>query len=113
MRYTSSTDVLLRDRERESPNLASASGVAVSASASVCSSDIEEKSAKKVILFGDINGYTLDFLASGDFYLLKRVFKKLKDRVIKEEVLTEEFAGDLKPYRYLHDVIGDFYKEGL
>ena len=82
--------------------------------------DLEEKESKKIILFGDINEidtdikllytfskmrtplrYSLDFFASGDFYILKDIFQQLKSKLSKEEVLHEEFSGNLKPYKYL------------
>lgn len=74
--------------------------------------DITEK-RDKIILFGSINDYSLDFFASGNFSQLKLVFKKLKERISQEQILQEDFGGDLKPYRYLHDTLKDFYQEGL
>ncbi|MHA1291229.1 MAG: hypothetical protein ACTSQJ_01015 [Promethearchaeota archaeon] len=75
--------------------------------------DILEEEPQKIIFFGKINGFFLDFFASGDFYQLKKVFKKFKDKISKEEILHKEFTGDLKPYRYIHEVINKFYEEGL
>jgi hypothetical protein len=75
--------------------------------------DLKEKEEEKIILFGDIDGFTLDFFSSGDYITIKRVFKKLREKISKEEILHEDFMGDLKPYRYLHDVIREFYESGL
>ncbi len=75
--------------------------------------DISEKNEKKLILFGDIDGFTLDFFGSGNYLTIKKVFKNLKNILAKEDILHKEFLGDLKPYRYLHQVIEDFYEAGL
>ena len=63
--------------------------------------DIEEKAEEKIILYGSINGYGFDFIASGDFLRIKSIFKQLIDEISKEKVFHEEFAGDLTPYRHL------------
>lgn len=74
--------------------------------------DLAEKGNNKLILFGDINGYSLDFVASGDFNRIKAIFLHLKDKISKEEALKQEFSGDLKPYRslvnYLNEIIHEF-----
>jgi len=74
--------------------------------------DLAENGNKKLILFEDINGYSLDFVASGDFNKIKDIFLQLKDKISKEEVLKQEFSGDLKPYRslinYLNEIIHEF-----
>ncbi|MHA1146735.1 MAG: hypothetical protein ACTSR8_00655 [Promethearchaeota archaeon] len=75
--------------------------------------DMEDQKGEKLILFGDINNFTLDFFASGDYSILKTIFKKLQERLLIEEVLLEEFTGDLKKYRFLHKKIMSFYEEGL
>ncbi|MHA1334530.1 MAG: hypothetical protein ACTSPW_02150 [Promethearchaeota archaeon] len=75
--------------------------------------DLEQQKGKKLIFFGEINSYTLDFFASGDYIILKKIFQKLKDKLSKESVLQEEFDGDLKKYRYLNDKIFEFYQEGF
>jgi len=63
--------------------------------------DIENKAEKKIILYGSINGYSFDFIASGDFLRIKNIFKQLIDEISKEKVFYKEFAGDLKPYKHL------------
>jgi len=75
--------------------------------------DIENPNEKKIVLYGDMKSFSLDFLASGNLIKVKEVFKKLKDYLIKEEILHEEFSGDLKPYKHLHETINKFYEEGL
>jgi len=74
--------------------------------------DLLENTSKKLILFGDIKGYSLDFVASGDFNRIKEIFKQLEERVSQEEILKQEFSGDLKPYRslktYLNEIIQEF-----
>ncbi len=75
--------------------------------------DLENPNDRKIFLFGNIYNYTLDFFASGEFSLIYEIFKKLEKRLLKEEILKEVFGGQLKPYHYLHDVIKDFFHEGL
>lgn len=74
--------------------------------------DLEENTCKNLILFGDIKGYSLDFIASGDFNRVKEIFTKLEQKISKEEVLKQEFSGDLKPFRslknYLNEIIHEF-----
>lgn len=74
--------------------------------------DLEEGGCRKLILYGDINGYSLDLIASGDFFKIKEIFKELEEKVSKEQILQQEFTGDLKPYRplktYLNDIINRF-----
>ena len=78
--------------------------------------DLEDKKSKKVIFVGDINDYSIDFFASGSYYRLKEVFKKLKKRISKERVLHEKFLGDLRPYiplqKYLNEIINEFDQKG-
>ena len=75
--------------------------------------DIENPKEKKIVLYGDMKSYSLDFLASGNLMKVKEVFKKLKNFLSNEEILQDEFAGDLKPYKHLHETINKFYEEGL
>jgi ribosomal protein S17E len=74
--------------------------------------DLEDNGCKKLILYSDINDYSLDFIASGDFVKIKEIFKQLEEKVSQEQVLEKEFMGDLKPYRslktHLDDVIQKF-----
>lgn len=75
--------------------------------------DIEEdKNNQKIILFGSINGYSIDFVASGNFYKIKNIFKQLKSELALDTIFKSEFSGDLKPYKhlkkYLNKVISDF-----
>lgn len=74
--------------------------------------DLEENGCKKLILYSGIDEYSLDFVASGDFYKLKEIFKELEERLSSEPILQQEFSGDLKPYRplktYLDEIIHEF-----
>ncbi len=61
----------------------------------------------------EIYSFSLDFLASGNLLKVKEVFNGLKEYLSKEEILHEEFNGDLKPYKHLHETINKFYEQGL
>ena len=63
--------------------------------------DLRDELENIVIIYDHIYGYSLDFVASGDLYQISKVFLKLKDQIAKEEILSEEFVGDLKPYKHL------------
>ncbi|MFX0104330.1 MAG: hypothetical protein ACFE75_02425 [Candidatus Hodarchaeota archaeon] len=67
---------------------------------------------KKIILFGNINSYSLDFIASGNFYKIKTLFKQLKSKMSLDSAFREEFAGDLRPFKhlkyYLNEIVKDF-----
>ena len=63
--------------------------------------DIEEKAEEKIILYGGIDGYTFDFIASGDFLRIKNIFNQIIEELSQEEVFNKEFLGDLKPYKHL------------
>ena len=67
--------------------------------------DIDEKADEKIVLYGGINGYSFDFIASGDFLRIKNIFKQLIDEISKEKVFHEEFLGDLKPYKHLQQYL--------
>ncbi len=73
--------------------------------------DLREELENIVILYGYIHGYSLDFVATGNLNQINNVFIKLKDKISKETVLSEDFGGDLKPYKhlkkYLDNLIGD------
>lgn len=74
--------------------------------------DLEEQECKKFILYGNINGFSLDLIASGDIFKIKEVFKTLENKIASEKVLLHEFNGELKPYRklssYLDEIIYEF-----
>ena len=61
----------------------------------------KDNGRQKLILYSDINDYSLDFIASGDIVKIKEIFKQLVEKISQEEVLEKEFLGDLKPYRKL------------
>ncbi|MFX1377984.1 MAG: hypothetical protein ACFFA4_02735 [Promethearchaeota archaeon] len=67
---------------------------------------------KKIILFGNINGYSVDFIATGNFYKVKAIFKQLKSKLSLDSAFSEEFKGDLRPFKhlkyYLDEVVKDF-----
>ncbi len=75
-------------------------------------SDTENNASKKIILFGTINGYSIDFIATGNFYKIKNVFKQLKAKMSLDSAFREEFSGDLRPFKhlkyYLNELIKDF-----
>ncbi|MFX1503410.1 MAG: hypothetical protein ACFFDH_20775 [Promethearchaeota archaeon] len=77
--------------------------------------DIEhdkENNGKKIILFGTINGYSIDFIATGNFYKVKAIFKQFKSKIALDSAFKEEFSGNLRPYKhlkyYLDEVVKDF-----
>lgn len=74
--------------------------------------DLEEKESNKLILYGNVNGFSLDLIASGDFFKIKEIFKVLEEKISTEHVLIHDFNGDLKPYRtlttYLDGIISEF-----
>ena len=63
--------------------------------------DIEDINNKMIILYGNINGYSLDFIASGNFFKLKEFFKQFKAKMSSKAIFENEFSGDLKPYKPL------------
>ena len=75
-------------------------------------SDLEDRGSKKLIFYGQINGYSLDFFAAGDFNKIKEIFVELEQKISQDQVLHHEFAGDLKPFRslktYLDEIIQQF-----
>ncbi|KON28802.1 hypothetical protein AC481_00075 [miscellaneous Crenarchaeota group archaeon SMTZ-80] len=74
--------------------------------------DLQQQGCKKLILYGIIEGYSLDFIASGDFFKIKEIFDQLEQKISKEPILHQEFSGDLKPYRslksYLDEILVQF-----
>ena len=73
--------------------------------------DRDQKIGKKLILYGKISDYSLDFFASGNYCEVSEVFTKLKQRLSKEESLQEEFKGELRAYKHLKEVIEDSVKD--
>ncbi|MBY8983941.1 MAG: hypothetical protein KGD65_02635 [Candidatus Lokiarchaeota archaeon] len=63
--------------------------------------DVEDPSSKIIILFGNINGYSLDFIASGNFHKIQAIFKQFKAKMSKDTIFEREFSGDLKPFKHL------------
>ncbi|MFX0081951.1 MAG: hypothetical protein ACFE94_09385 [Candidatus Hodarchaeota archaeon] len=76
--------------------------------------DTEDIKNKMIILFDNINGYSLDFVASGNFYKIKDIFKQFKSKMALDTIFTQEFAGDLKPFKHLKqhldEVVNQFDK---
>ncbi len=74
--------------------------------------DTEDRKNKMIILFDNINGYSLDFIASGNFYKIKDIFKQFKSKMVLDATFQMEFAGDLKPFKhlkqYLDDIVNQF-----
>ncbi|MHA2181110.1 MAG: hypothetical protein ACXAAH_06785 [Promethearchaeota archaeon] len=73
--------------------------------------DIEDTSSKMIILFGNINTYSLDFIASGNFYKIKEIFKQFKTKMSTDSIFEKEFLGDLKPYKHLKNSLNEIIKE--
>jgi hypothetical protein len=75
-------------------------------------SDIEETKSKMIILFGNINEYSLDFIASGNFYKIKEIFKQFKAKMSLDTIFKKEFIGVLKPFKHLkyslNEIINEF-----
>jgi hypothetical protein len=69
--------------------------------------DLGDNGCKKIILYSTIKDYSLDFIASGDFVKIKEIFKQLEDNISQEQVLKNEFMGDLKPFRFLKTHLDD------
>ncbi|MFW9969983.1 MAG: hypothetical protein ACFFDF_07260 [Candidatus Odinarchaeota archaeon] len=72
----------------------------------------QENSKRKIILFGNINAYSVDFIATGNFYKVKLIFKQLKSKLALDSAFREEFKGDLRAFKhlkfYLDEVVKDF-----
>lgn len=66
---------------------------------------------KKVILFGNINGYSIDFIANGNFYKIKSIFKKLKSKMVLDSAFQNDFSGDLRPFKHLKYYLDEVVKE--
>ena len=51
------------------------------------------------------------FINSGDPHIMeqaKEIFKQLEDDISKEQILRNEFLGDLKPFRSLKTKLNEF-----
>lgn len=75
--------------------------------------DTDSSKNKMIILFGNINGFSLDFIASGNFYRIKDIFKQFKDKMMLDTIFQKEFAGDLKAFRriqkeFANEIIKEF-----
>ena len=70
--------------------------------------DLGDHGCRKIILCSPINEYSLDFIASGDFIKIKEIFKQLKKDISQEQILRNEFVGDLKPFRNLKTKLYEF-----
>ncbi len=73
--------------------------------------DTEDLTRKLIIFFGNINGYSIDFIASGDFYKIKGIFKQFKARMALDTIFEEDFLGDLKPFKHLNQYLNEVIKE--
>ncbi len=75
-------------------------------------SEGEEAKSKMIILFGNINEYSLDFIASGNFYKIKEIFKEFKAKMSLDTIFEKEFLGVLKPFKHLkyslNEIINEF-----
>ncbi len=66
---------------------------------------------KKVIFFGNIYSYSIDFIATGNFYTIKSIFKQLKAKMALDSAFKNDFLGDLRPYRHLKLYLDEAVKE--
>lgn len=66
---------------------------------------------KKIILFGNIKGYSVDFMATGNFYKVKAIFKQFKSKMALDSAFREEFSGDLRPFKHLKYYIDEIVKD--
>ena len=73
--------------------------------------DSENSSNKSIILFGNINQYSLDFIASGNFFKIKEIFKQFKSKVSLDSIFNTEFSGDLKPFKHLNQYLNEIIRE--
>ena len=73
--------------------------------------NFENHNSKKVILFGTINGYSIDFIANGNFYKIKSVFKQLKSKMALDSAFKNDFSGDLRPFKHLKYYLNELVKE--
>jgi hypothetical protein len=73
--------------------------------------DTLDKKNRILILFGNINGYSIDFVASGNFYKIKSIFQQLRSEIATDQVLQLEFSGDLRPYKHIKQYLSDIIKE--
>ncbi len=71
----------------------------------------QEINNKKIILFGNINGYSVDFIATGNFYKVKAIFKQFKSKMALDSAFREDFSGDLRPFRHLIHYIDEIVKD--
>ncbi|MBY8990008.1 MAG: hypothetical protein KGD58_04560 [Candidatus Lokiarchaeota archaeon] len=73
--------------------------------------DTEGSKNKMIILFGSIKDYSLDFIASGNFYKIKNIFKQFKAKMILDTIFQKEFAGNLKPFNHLNQQLNEIVKD--
>ena len=73
--------------------------------------DLRDDLENIVILYGYIHGYSLDFVASGDLFQISNKFLELKEKISKEEILSEDFVGDLKPFKHLNKYLNNLIQE--
>ncbi|MFX1376627.1 MAG: hypothetical protein ACFFA0_12525 [Promethearchaeota archaeon] len=73
--------------------------------------DTEDIKNKMIILFANIKGYSLDFVASGNFYKIKEIFKQFKSKMGIDAIFQKEFVGDLKPFKHLKQYLTEIVKE--
>ncbi|MFX1323980.1 MAG: hypothetical protein ACFE8N_03420 [Promethearchaeota archaeon] len=74
-------------------------------------SDIEDTTHKMIILFGNLNHYSFDFVASGNFYKIKDIFKQFKAKMMLDNIFQKEFEGDLKPFKHITQYLDEIIKE--
>lgn len=70
--------------------------------------DFSSKNPRKMFIFSEIHGYSLDVFASGNFYEINKDLKQLTKEISQEQALQHEFSGDLKPYKHLQGYLNSF-----
>lgn len=73
--------------------------------------DIEDTTHRMIILFGNLSRYSFDFVASGNFYKIKEIFKQFKAKMMLDTIFQKEFEGDLKPFKHITQYLVDIIKE--
>ena len=59
--------------------------------------NVQNNNRKKIILFGNINGYSVDFIATGNFYKVKSIFKQLKSKLALDSAFREKIDVEEEP----------------
>ncbi|MFX1237327.1 MAG: hypothetical protein ACFFAS_19060 [Promethearchaeota archaeon] len=69
--------------------------------------DIEDLGYDKIILYANINNYSVDFVAAGNFKEIKEIFRFFLGSISQENIFNKVFTGDLKPYKHLQKYLDE------